>query len=139
MQHSSSRKRIWIGALVIVLMGAAAYIAAASSSNARHETVVNAERLTHGTAAEGPDKIRKYGCYSCHTIPGVDGANGLVGPPLKDIVDRTYIAGRLPNTPANIALWIQHPHSVDPHTVMPEMGVTEQDSRDIAAYLYTQR
>jgi hypothetical protein len=28
---------------------------------------------------------------------------------------------------------------VEPHTAMPEMGVTEQDSRDIAAYLYTLR
>jgi cytochrome c1 len=36
-------------------------------------------------------------------------------------------------------LWIQHPRQVEPRTAMPEMGVTEQDSRDIAAYLYTLR
>jgi cytochrome c1 len=35
--------------------------------------------------------------------------------------------------------WIQHPLQVRPDTPMPEMGVTEADSRDIAAYLYTLR
>jgi cytochrome c1 len=37
-----------------------------------------------------------------------------------------------------MVLWIQHPHQVEPKTVMPEMGLTDQESRDIAAYLYTQ-
>ena len=69
----------------------------------------------------------------------VPGARGLVGPPLDGIRDRYYIAGELANTPTNLVQWIQHPHQVEPHTVMPEMGVTEQDSRDIAAYLYTLR
>ena len=50
---------------------------------------------------------------------------------------REFIAGELPNTPPNLMRWIQHPRQVEAHTVMPEMGVTEQDSRDIVAYLYT--
>ncbi|HVH86339.1 MAG TPA: c-type cytochrome [Terriglobales bacterium] len=83
--------------------------------------------------------MRKYGCYTCHTISGVKGANGLVGPPLNGIYTRVFIAGELPNTPENITRWIQHPKSIEPHTAMPEMGVTEEDSRDIAAYLYTLR
>jgi cytochrome c2 len=92
-----------------------------------------------GNAAAGRDAIRKYGCYACHTIHALDGAHGLVGPPLDGIGRREYIAGELPNTAANLMRWIQHPRSVEPHTVMPEMGVSEQDSRDIAAYLYTLR
>ena len=75
---------------------------------------------------------------ACHTIDGVPGAHGLVGPPLDGIALREFIAGELPNTPQNLMRWIQHPRQVEPHTVMPEMGVTEQDSRDIAAYLYAQ-
>jgi cytochrome c2 len=63
----------------------------------------------------------------------------LVGPRLDGISQRYYIAGELPNTPDNLMLWIEHPRLVEPHTVMPEMGVTQQDSRDIAAYLYTLR
>jgi cytochrome c2 len=92
-----------------------------------------------GDARNGPETIRRYGCNACHTISGVDGARGLVGPPLDGIGDREYLAGELPNTPQNLMKWIQHPRSVEPHTVMPEMNVTEQDSRDIAAYLYTLR
>ena len=90
-----------------------------------------------GNAREGRNDIRKYGCYTCHTIAGVPGANGLVGPPLNGIRSRQYIAGELPNTPDNLMRWIQHPRSVEAHTVMPDMNVSEQDSRDIAAYLYT--
>lgn len=90
-----------------------------------------------GDARAGRNDIRKYGCYTCHTIHGVSGARGLVGPPLDGIRNREYIAGELPNTPQNLMLWIQHPRQVEPHTAMPEMNVSEQDSRDIAAFLYT--
>jgi cytochrome c2 len=92
-----------------------------------------------GNARSGRVEIRQYGCNTCHQISGVPGARGLIGPPLDGIGRRTYIAGELPNTPDNLRLWIQHPRQVEPHTVMPEMGVTDQDSRDIAAYLYTLR
>ena len=90
-----------------------------------------------GNARSGREAILQYGCHTCHTINGVPGAHGLVGPPLDGIARRQYIAGELPNTPANLMRWIQHPHQVEPHTLMPEMGVSEQDSRDITAYLYT--
>ena len=98
-----------------------------------------ARRLTGGEPARGEVAIRKYGCQTCHTIPGVSGADGLVGPPLDRIGSRTYLAGRLPNTPENMMRWIRDPQGIAPGTGMPEMGVTEQDGRDIAAYLYTLR
>ena len=83
--------------------------------------------------------MRKYGCQSCHTIPGVVGADGLVGPPLAGIASRSYIAGVLPNAPANMLRWIQDPKLVDSLTAMPNVGVTPSDARNIAAYLYTLR
>jgi cytochrome c len=92
-----------------------------------------------GDALVGRTEIRRYGCIACHEISGVPGARGLIGPRLDGIGQRYYIAGELPNTPRNLMLWIEHPRQVEPHTAMPEMGVTEQDSRDIAAYLYTLR
>jgi cytochrome c len=92
-----------------------------------------------GHARSGRTEIRKYGCNTCHEISGVPGARGLIGPRLDGVGQRYYIAGELPNTPDNLMLWIQHPRQVEPHTAMPEMGVTEQDSRDIVAYLYTLR
>jgi cytochrome c len=100
--------------------------------------VARAATLTGGgDARSGRTDIRKYGCYTCHEISGVPGARGLIGPRLDGIGERYYIAGELTNTPNNLMLWIQHPRQVESHTAMPEMGVTEQDSRDIAAYLYT--
>jgi cytochrome c1 len=69
----------------------------------------------------------------------VKNANGNVGPPLARIGDRTYIAGMLRNTPANVVRWIREPQAVIPGNAMPNMGVSEADARDIAAYLYTLR
>ena len=50
-----------------------------------------------------------------------------------------YVAGVLENTPDNIVRWIQHPKAADEKTVMPDLGVTQQDATDIAAYLYSTR
>src|SRR5262245_26038287 len=50
-----------------------------------------------------------YGCGSCHTIPGIQGAHALVGPSLAQVASRMYIAGVLPNTPTNILRWLQNP------------------------------
>jgi cytochrome c1 len=72
-------------------------------------------------------------------IPGVVGANRSVGPPLAGIANRQYIAGVLPNTPANMMRWLRQPTKVDPLSAMPDLDVTEQDARDIAAFLYTLR
>ena len=96
-----------------------------------------AAALTGGNPWRGPDLLRKYGCQSCHTIPGVVGANGLVGPPLAGIASRSYIAGVLPNAPDNMLRWIRDPKGVDAKTAMPNTGVTPSDARHIAAYLYT--
>ena len=60
-----------------------------------------------------------------------------MGPPLTRMGARTYLAGALPNTPENLVRWIRHPQEVRTPNAMPDMGVTEQDGRDIAAYLYT--
>jgi cytochrome c len=95
--------------------------------------------LTGGDPKRGPDLIRKYGCGSCHNVPGVPGAKGMVGPPLDTIASRSYLAGQLPNTPENLLRWIRKPQDVAPGTAMPDVGVTEKDGRDIAAYLYTLR
>jgi cytochrome c1 len=52
---------------------------------------------------------------------------------------RAYIVGELPNTPENLMRWVRRPQEINPHTAMPDTGVTEEDARHIAAYLYTLR
>ena len=83
----------------------------------------------------GKTLITKYGCGSCHEIPGVKGARGLVGPPLTKFGRRGFIAGELANTPTNLIRWIEDPKGVEPGTDMPDLGVTADDARNIAAYL----
>lgn len=92
-----------------------------------------------GNPRHGQELIGTYGCGSCHTIAGVRGADGLVGPPLTGFGRRVYIAGELPNTGPNLQRWIQDPQQVEPGTAMPDLGVTADDARDIAAYLFSDR
>jgi cytochrome c2 len=106
---------------------------------AREADAREAAAMTGGDPSRGPDLLRKYGCQTCHTVPGVVGANGLVGPPLAGIASRSYIAGVLPNAPDNMLRWIRDPRGVDAKTAMPNTGVTPSDARHIAAYLYTLR
>jgi cytochrome c2 len=98
-----------------------------------------ARRLTGGEPERGRALIPKYGCEACHTIPGVEGADGTIGPTLGGIARRPDLAGRLPNTPENLMRWIRDPQGISPGTAMPNLHVTGQDVRDIAAYLYTLR
>jgi len=92
-----------------------------------------------GDADRGKRALHQYACSACHTIPGVTSSSPHVGPPLAGIGGRTLIAGKLANTPDNMVRWLRHTREVDPLTAMPELGVTEQDARDIAAYLATLR
>ena len=94
---------------------------------------------TGGSASQGRLTIVAYGCGKCHTIPGIHGTNGVVGPPLVALSRRTYIAGNFPNTPENLVHWVMNPQSMKPKTAMPELGLSEQQARDVAAYLYTLR
>lgn len=96
-------------------------------------------QVPDGDPERGRQAVFDYGCTSCHIVPGVPGPEGLVGPPLHHWADRTYIAGSLQNTPDNLIAWISAPQSIEPGTAMPNMGVTEQDARDMAAYLFTLR
>ena len=42
-------------------------------------------------------------------------------------------------SPDNLIRFIRRPQEVVPENPMPDPGVTEQDGRDIAVYLYTLR
>lgn len=90
-----------------------------------------------GDPVRGAQSIQRQGCHSCHRIPGIPGANSYVGPPLIAWSERQYIAGSMENTPDNLIAWIMQPQAIEPGTAMPNMGIDEQEARDIAAFLYT--
>ena len=101
-------------------------------------------RAKHGAASadsasvdRGKATIIVYGCGKCHSIPGIPGAHGVVGPPLNFLPRRTYIAGQLPNTPENLIHWVMSPQSIKAKTDMPALGLSEPQAKDVAAYLDT--
>jgi cytochrome c len=126
----------WRRMALILTLAAVVALSLTACFAASSAPVVN---VPGGDAALGKQAITTYGCGACHMIPGVVAAHGNVGPPLNGIADRAVIAGKLRNEPDNMLLWIEHPQSVWPGNAMPEMGVTDADARNIAAYLYTLR
>jgi len=114
-----------------------AVLALAGALGCHGEDEKQAARWTGGDPQRGRAAMRRFGCSSCHSIPGVPGADGLVGPPLDKIANRLFIAGRTANTPENMMRFLAHPHGTEPHTAMPEMGIPDREVRDLAAYLYT--
>jgi cytochrome c1 len=96
-------------------------------------------RVVGGDPAQGERLVTRYACGACHVIPNVKGANSYVGPPLNMFGRRTLIGGHVPNTPDNLVRWIMDPPSIAPRTAMPAVGVSRDEARHIAAYLYTLR
>jgi cytochrome c1 len=124
-------RRLWMLGVVLAVLPLGAVAGCASTSPPPPpETRV-------GRPDRGAKLIAQYGCGSCHTIPGVEQAGGLVGPPLTRFGARSYIAGELPNNADNLQRWITDPQAVEPGTAMPKLGVSAIDAQDIAAYLYT--
>ena len=93
--------------------------------------------LTGADAAAGLAVIERVGCAACHRIPGVDWPTGAVGGSLAGFADRSMIAGRFPNQPQALAVWVRNAPSMDPTTGMPAMPISPAEARDVAAYLYT--
>ena len=96
-------------------------------------------RVVGGDPARGQALIASYGCAGCHAIPGITPSVGTVGPPLAGFARRGYIAGRLPNRPVMLTAWLRDPPAIDPATAMPNLGLSEAEALDVAAYLYTLR
>jgi cytochrome c1 len=68
--------------------------------------------------------------------PGDFGASAST---LTGAEPRKLIAGVLPNNPENMVRWLRSPQSVSPHSAMPDLGMSDADARDIAAYLASLR
>ncbi len=122
-----------LGLLVwsILLMGTVGGLTGCASAT------TSAEPVLGGDVAAGRVALTTYGCHSCHTIPGVRGANSLAGPPLDAWAERAFIAGTLPNEPRHLVAWIRFPQAIEPGTAMPNLGVAEADAINMSAYLYT--
>lgn len=126
MPVGAGRRARWLAVPVVVAVLAAACGAGGSA---------RPPAAALGDVRAGQQALGSYGCGACHQIPGVRGADALVGPPLTSFGQRSFIAGVLPNNQPNLERWIQDPQGVAPGSAMPDVGVTEPDARDMAAYL----
>lgn len=131
--ESNATTRAVAALLATVMMGAVA----CGCGTAREDPPKR--QVPGGDPDRGRDALATYGCGGCHAIPGVEHGRGLVAPPLDDFADRAFVAGIMSNNSENLVRWIVDPRGIDPRTAMPDLGVPEQDARDMAAYLYTLR
>ncbi|MER9232989.1 c-type cytochrome [Mesorhizobium sp. M0622] len=121
---------------IVVIVAALAGVTLYSEQSRRVEDKAN--RATGGVAARAIPIMTANGCTGCHTITGVPGAQGLVGPRLDaSLAAKVYVGGVLSNKPENMIRWLRAAREVNPHTAMPSTRISEQEARDIAAYLYS--
>lgn len=96
-----------------------------------------APAVAGGDPKQGQHLIAQYQCAACHQIPEVPGAHGNAGPPLDAFGRNSYIAGGIPNIPGNLIRWLDNPQAMKPGTLMPDVGVSPEEARHMAAYLYS--
>jgi mono/diheme cytochrome c family protein len=87
----------------------------------------------------GRQLIENVGCAACHDIPGVGWPKGNLGPALSGFADQALVAGQAPNQPDVLSAFVRNAPAVVPGSTMPPMPLNPEDSRDVAAYLYTLR
>jgi cytochrome c1 len=80
--------------------------------------------------------LARHECGVCHVIPGIANAVGKVGPALNHYSHRSYVAGKFPNEPDTLVRWIADAPAMAPRTAMPAIPMSDQEARDMAAYLY---
>jgi cytochrome c2 len=142
MPDRSPDKSGWLLAGLAAVAAAAALAAVAAltvrGTAERQRQMDSVVIMTGGNPVHGRAVIANSGCGACHEIPGLSSA-GRVGPPLTGFAARPYIAGSVTNTPVNLIRWIQYPRQIEPSTAMPDLGLSDTDARDAAAYLLSRQ
>jgi mono/diheme cytochrome c family protein len=87
---------------------------------------------TAGAAAAGAEEGRliffSQGCYGCHRL-------GAAGTPIAH--DLSHVGRKY--TESELARWLRDPSSQKPSAHMPRLALSEDEIRDLAAYLASLR
>lgn len=126
---TQQRLRWLLGTAVLVLVITGCGILTSSQDASVEET--------GGNIARGEDLVRLNGCMACHSIPDMSSVQDGYGPDLDGFADRRLIGGSAENTPDVLIQFLMSPQTVIPGTGMPTLGLTEEEARDIATWLYT--
>ena len=87
----------------------------------------------------GAALMADFGCGTCHSIPGVPGADRPGRPAARQYRranDSCWISVQYPD---NMIAWLERPQSIVPGNAMPNMEINDHDAKDITAYLLTLR
>lgn len=102
------------------------------------EAVAEADRLRDPATQKGRETFLSLACTGCHTVKGTT-ASGKVGPDLSNVASKKSIAGGAV-TPVNedtLTRWIKNPQALKPGTTMPNLGLSDEQVRDIVQWLLT--
>jgi cytochrome c oxidase subunit 2 len=87
-------------------------------------------------AQAGLQVFGQKGCAGCHSITGISG--GAVGPNLTHFKSRGVFAGSIfENTDPNLRAWLRNPPGQKPDSVMPNLGLSEDEITKLIGYLDT--
>lgn len=90
-------------------------------------------------ARRGQELFLSGSCMLCHAVHGTT-ANARKAPDLTHVASRGQLgAGRLKNTPENLADWIADPQKFKPGVNMPAHLLIEDDLKALVAYMETLR
>lgn len=115
-------------AIGLTLAASALLLLPAPGEQARAESV----------KAKATQIITTRGCAACHYVPGIPQATGTLGPSLKGLSARDRIAGgRLENSPENLRRWLQNPKAVLSSTMMPNLGLSDEEIEVLIEFFQT--
>ena len=96
-----------------------------------------AESPTESEAAAGEELFMEGSCINCHAVGGTD-AQARTGPDLTHFASRGTFAGAMFETnDENLASWLRDPPAMKPGAKMPDYGLTDEEIRQLVAYLNT--
>ncbi len=102
-----------------------------------HQQQMPAAAPQSDAVAQGRKQFESQACINCHAVNGTV-ANGRFGPDLTHLMSRdTLASGAMPNTPENLARWIDDPDTFKHGSLMPSMHLTKTQIDQITAYLVT--
>lgn len=87
-----------------------------------------------GDPSRGEQVVKTRGCFGCHVTEDPQDAGTILtsfGPNLSSTGSKT--------TTAWLTKWIQDPKAYNPHTLMPDLRLSDQEAADAAAFLATRR
>ena len=82
--------------------------------------------------ATGEELYKDKACRNCHSE-----YSSTSCPTLAGFSQKALIAGKIPNNRTNLRKWLKNPSSIKYGTMMPNLGLTDQEIDTLVEYIYT--